>query len=76
MINYETLYSEIHQHTTQLSTTLADKRKQLDNNNEKATKEDYRQLAQIEKEINLNYSILKSLMKLSLVQKMEKLEKK
>lgn len=74
MVNYETLYTELNQHTSQLSALLAEKRKQLDNN--KTSKDVYKQISQIEKEVNLNYNILKSLMKLSVIQKLDKLDSK
>jgi len=69
MVKYASLHDELHKHTVSLSKQLAEKRKSLDES--KAKKGDYKQLTAIEKEINLNYNILKSLMKLALLQAQE-----
>jgi hypothetical protein len=69
MVKYSNIHDELHKHTISLSKQLAEKRKSLDES--KAKKGDYKQLAIIEKEINLNYNVLKSLMKLSLLQAQE-----
>ncbi len=68
MINYEDIHSDFLQHNSKLSYTLADKRNKL-NKNSKTAKDDMKELVKLEKEINLNYGILKNLMKLSLLQK-------
>ena len=66
MVNYSQLHDEINKHTIQLSKRLAERRKELDS--AKAKKNEYKELNIIEKEINLNYIMLKSLMKLTLFQ--------
>ncbi len=68
MINYEDIHSDFHQHNSKLSDILADKRNKLSKNS-KNVKEEMKELVKLEKEINLNYGILKNLMKLSLLQK-------
>ncbi len=67
-MDYENVYTEINNHNAKLIAELTEKRNQLLSSTEKKTG---KELIALEKEINVNYIILKSLMKGILFQKMK-----
>jgi hypothetical protein len=67
-MDYEKVYTEINNHNAKLIAELTEKRNQLMSTTEKKSG---KELIALEKEINVNYIILKSLMKGILFQKMK-----
>ncbi len=67
-MDYEKVYTEINNHNAKLIAELTEKRNQLMSTTEKKSG---KELIALEKEINVNYIILKALMKGILFQKMK-----
>jgi hypothetical protein len=72
-MNYEKIYSEINGENAKLIAELTEKRNELLSTSEKKSG---KELILLEKEININYIVLKSLMKGILFQKMKDVNKK
>lgn len=72
-MNYEKIYTEINSENAKLIAELTEKRNQLYNSTEKKSG---KELIALEKEININYVILKALMKGILFQKMKDVNSK
>ncbi len=67
-MEYDMIYSEINSENAKLIAELTEKRNQLTSSTEKKSSKD---LLLLEKQININYIILKGLMKGILFQKMK-----
>jgi hypothetical protein len=72
-MDYEKIYNEINNHNSKLVAELTEKRNQLSRSDEKKSG---KELIALDKEINVNYIILKSLMKGILFQKMQDVNNK
>ena len=72
-MDYEKIYTDINSENAKLIAELTEKRNQLYNSTEKKSG---KELIALEKEININYVILKALMKGILFQKMKDVNSK